>query len=69
MHPRTLLNRRDGTFDLDELEGSIRPKNDPHQPWTALIAIENTHNNCGGKVLPLQFLQKVSVAFAKLLLV
>ena len=56
-------NLDDGTFDMDAFDSFIRPRDDPHRPWTALVAVENTHNNCGGKVLPLSFLQKVCTLY------
>lgn len=45
----TLENKPDGTFDLDEFEKRIRGS-DIHEPVTAMVAVENTHNYCGGKV-------------------
>lgn len=50
VHPRTLANRPDGTLDLDEVEAAIRADN-PHYPVSRLLALENTHNRCGGQVL------------------
>lgn len=54
--PRTVPNLMDGTMDLDAVRLSIRD-DDIHEPVTKLICIENTHNACGGKVLPLTFMQ------------
>jgi threonine aldolase len=48
---RTLRNNPDGTMDLDMVECSVRGNN-IHFPKTELIAIENTHNYCGGRILP-----------------
>lgn len=45
----TIQNKPDGTFDLRELEKRFRG-DDIHEPITSLVAIENTHNSCGGKV-------------------
>lgn len=56
--PRTIRTQPDGTFDLDELEGAIRPDG-PGYPETALISIENTHNRCGGAVLSLEYMRQV----------
>ncbi len=50
VHPRTLPNRADGTIDLQQIEEAIRGDNE-HYPVTRLIALENTHNRCGGSVL------------------
>ncbi|XP_018575364.1 probable low-specificity L-threonine aldolase 2 isoform X1 [Anoplophora glabripennis] len=52
-------NNEDGTFNLDELRQRIRKNPDFHEPVTSLIVVENTHNLCGGKVLPLDWLEKV----------
>ena len=49
----------EGLFDLDIVEDIVRPLHASHKPRVALIALENTHNVCGGKVLPLQYLKKV----------
>lgn len=56
----TLDNKPDGTFDLAELESRFRGT-DVHEPISAMVAVENTHNVCGGKVLPLKFLDELSV--------
>jgi threonine aldolase len=55
---RTLKNNEDGTMDLTEIKKSIR-EFDIHEPITKLICIENTHNVCGGKVLPLEFIYEL----------
>lgn len=54
-----LKNNEDGTFSLDELRDKIRKNPDCHEPIPALVIVENTHNMCGGKVLPLEWLEKV----------
>ena len=48
--PRTLPNNSDGTINLSLIEEAIRGNN-IHFPRTELVALENTHNYCGGKVL------------------
>nr|CAD7412641.1 unnamed protein product [Timema poppensis] len=56
----TLPNKSDGTFDLDLMESKVRSGNDSlHEPITSLICVENTHNVCGGKVLPLDWLDEL----------
>ncbi|KAH9628448.1 hypothetical protein HF086_005901 [Spodoptera exigua] len=47
----TLTNNPDGTFDLQELESRFRGT-DVHEPISSLVAVENTHNCCGGKKPP-----------------
>ncbi len=51
IHPRTLANQPDGTLQLDQIRAAIRSDN-PHFPHSRLIALENTHNRCGGVVIP-----------------
>lgn len=54
----TIKNKPDGTFCLDEFRRKIR-FGDCHEPQTALAIVENTHNMCGGKVLPLEWLENL----------
>ena len=58
IQPRTVRNRPDGTQDLDEMAAAIRGDNE-HYPITALIAVENTHNRCGGRALPVDYMDAV----------
>ena len=39
---------------------------DPHHPVTALVAIENTHNKCGGAVLPAAWLDQLGALCTRL---
>lgn len=57
---RTLPNKDDGTMDIERIQLAIREE-DIHEPHTQLICIENTHNACGGKVLPLSFLKELRI--------
>jgi threonine aldolase len=51
-------NNPDGTLPLDKVEAAIRG-GDQHEVRTKLIALENTHNRCGGTVLPVSYMQQV----------
>lgn len=51
----TLPNEEDGTISLESIKSAIRD-DDIHETHTALICIENTHNACGGRVLPFSYL-------------
>lgn len=55
VHPHTLPNLPDGRLDLEQVEAAIRDEND-HYPVTRLLALENTHNRCGGAALPAAYL-------------
>lgn len=46
-------------MEVQHIEGAIRDHSDIHQPRTALICLENTHNKAGGRVLPLEYMQRV----------
>jgi len=58
IHPRVLKNRSDGTLDLAEVRAAIRDDN-PHFPRTRLIAVENTHNRCGGAALTAAYMREL----------
>lgn len=56
--PRTIATNPDGTLPLETVEATIRQAG-PGIPPTAAIAIENTHNRCGGTVLPQDYLAEL----------
>ena len=59
VHSCQLPNQPDGSIALDDIEGAIRA-DDPHQPITRLIALENTHNRCGGTVQSVEYTRQVA---------
>ncbi|XP_018491430.1 probable low-specificity L-threonine aldolase 2 isoform X2 [Raphanus sativus] len=60
VHPRTVKNEEDGTMEISSIEAAMRsPKGDLHYPVTKLICLENTQANCGGKCLPIEYIDKV----------
>lgn len=58
IHSCQLPNEPDGTIALEQLQSAVRPK-DIHHPPTRLIALENTHNRCGGVVLSAEYCRQV----------
>lgn len=62
VHSCQLPNQPDGSISLDEIEEAIR-WDDPHEPVTRLIALENTHNRCGGTFQSVEYTHQV-VEFA-----
>jgi len=62
VHSCQLPNQPDGSIALDDIAGAIR-YDDPHQPITRLIALENTHNRCGGTAQSVEYTHQVA-AFA-----
>lgn len=59
VHSCQLPNLPDGTLEVNAIEAAIRP-DDAHHPITRLIALENTHNRCGGVALTSEYMGAVS---------
>jgi threonine aldolase len=53
-------NDKTGVPDVNILQEMLRPRDDVHQPWTTLLAIENTHNMYGGIIINPQKLEDLS---------
>ena len=49
----------DGTLDLEKMEEYVHTDADVHWAPTRLVCLENTHNHCGGIVLPLEHARAV----------
>uniref|UniRef100_A0AAV1US74 Aromatic amino acid beta-eliminating lyase/threonine aldolase domain-containing protein n=1 Tax=Peronospora matthiolae TaxID=2874970 RepID=A0AAV1US74_9STRA len=54
----TVPNQPDGTLAIQDMLNAIR-SDDPHYPRSKLVAIENTQNFCGGRILPLAYIREV----------
>ncbi len=54
-----LRNQPDGSLLISDVEAAIRP-DDPHDPITRLVCLENTHNRCGGTVQTPQYTREIS---------
>jgi threonine aldolase len=48
-----------GVMSADQVRTAIRPRDDVHEPLTAAVCVENTHNRHGGVVWPLAELRAV----------
>lgn len=60
MHSQALPDLPNGTFDLEQLELSIREAHGSrYHPRPELICLENTHSSAGGRALPLAYLRQV----------
>lgn len=51
-----------GVMTPAQIEAALRPRNDYHQPITAAVSFEDTHNRHGGVVWPLEALRAASEA-------
>jgi threonine aldolase len=49
-----------GVMTPGQIEAALRPRNDFHQPITAAVSFEDTHNRHGGVVWPLEALRAAS---------
>lgn len=54
-----IVDGKQGIMTRDQVEAAIRPP-DVHQPQTALICLENTHNRAGGVIYPLEHIQAIA---------
>jgi threonine aldolase len=59
VHPHTLPNQPDGTMALEAIAAAIRPQ-DAHFPTSRLLALESTHNRCGGVALTTSYTRQAS---------
>ena len=53
-----LQNQPDGSLLPADVEAAIRP-DDPHDPITRLVCLENTHNRCGGTVQTPEYTREI----------
>jgi threonine aldolase len=58
VHSCQLPNQEDGTINVEDILSAIRP-DDPHQPVSRLICLENTHNRCGGISLSAKYTAEI----------
>jgi threonine aldolase len=59
VHSAQLPNQSDGSLALEDIKAAIRP-DDPHDPISRLICLENTHNRCGGVYQTPEYMQQVA---------
>ncbi len=58
IQPHIIPNQKDGTLRLKDIREAIR-FDDIHHPRTRMIALENTHNMCGGVALTAEYSRSV----------
>ena len=58
---RSLPEDADGMIDPAAIDGAFRDPDDPHEPISGLIALENTHAHSMGRPLPLAYEEAVAV--------
>jgi len=59
VHSCQLPNQPDGSLALADIESAVR-EDDPHEPVTRLICLENTQNACGGVCLTPEYTRRVT---------
>ncbi len=60
VHPHPIPNRADGGLEMAALTAALRDPANPHHPKSRLVALENTHNVCGGVAVPLEHMRQVA---------
>ena len=58
---RALVDQPDGTLDLAALDAAFRNPNDPHEPLSGLITLENTHAHSMGRPLTPTYEEEVAI--------
>ena len=60
----TVTNKEDGTLDPDDVRSAIRDYSTRlsriHSARTSLVALENTHNSCGGSPLTASYTESIA---------
>ena len=57
---RQLRDRPDGTLDPEEIADAFRNPDDPHEPLTGLVAIENAHSHSMNRPLTPEYTRQVA---------
>lgn len=57
---RALEDRPDGTLDLAAIDAAFRDPNDPHEPLSGLVTLENTHAHSMARPLTPSYQREVS---------
>jgi threonine aldolase len=55
-----IRNAEDGELDIEELQRELDTPPDAHFAQPALVALENTHNQCGGAAVSLSHMEEVA---------
>jgi threonine aldolase len=59
IYVKQIENLNDGTFDLEKLETMIYDHADRCCSRTRVVCIENTHNWCGGRIVPVEWIERL----------
>lgn len=57
---RTLPERPDGTIDPGAIDAAFRDPDDPHEPLSGLVALENTHAHSMARPLPVAYEEAIA---------
>jgi threonine aldolase len=60
VHSYQLPNQPDGSLAIEDIRAALRDPADPHYPISRLVALENTHNRCGGTFQAPEYTRQVS---------
>lgn len=65
IYTRQIETLPDGTYDLEKLESMLPDHTDRGCGHVKVVAIENSHNWSGGRILPLDYLEKLGALMKK----
>lgn len=62
----TIPNQEDGSLAPDDIRNAMRNPLDIHEPISKMVIIENTQNACGGKTLPVSYMDEIGLLAGEL---
>lgn len=62
----TIPNQDDGSLAPEDIRKAMRNPLDIHEPISRMVIIENTQNACGGKTLPVSYMDEIGLLAGEL---
>ncbi|MGI6258681.1 MAG: low-specificity L-threonine aldolase [Anaerolineaceae bacterium] len=62
----TIPNQQDGSLAFEDIRKAMRNPSDYHEPISKMVIIENTQNDCGGKALPVRYMDELGLLAGEL---
>ncbi len=62
----TIPNQQDGSLAFEDICKAMRNPSDYHEPISKMVIIENTQNDCGGKALPVRYMDELGLLAGEL---
>ena len=62
----TIPNQQDGSLAFEYICKAMRNPSEYHEPISKMVIIENTQNDCGGKALPVRYMDELGLLAGEL---